>query len=742
MSTVSVGDVIANVSRRHVLKAGAALTLAVSVAGRVLADPAASTGPDAGARASAAPGTAPFAPNDFVRISSDSVVTIISKHLEMGQGIYTGLATLVAEELDASWNQLRVEGAPADAARYANLALRIQGTGGSTSLSNSFDQFRKAGAVARAMLVSAASQRWKLPATEIRVSEGLVSHPGSGRSARFGELVAQAAKLPVPKDVTLKDQKEFRYIGKPAHRLDTYEKSHGTAIYTQDIELPGMLTAVVAHPERFGAKVKSFDATHARAVKGVQAVVAFETPVTSGVAVVARDFWSARKGRDALRVEWDETGALKTSSAEMFADYRALAAKEGPRARWTGDPEGALQSAARTFEATYEFPFLAHAAMEPMNVVVRLGEKECEVWNGEQLQTGNQMALAKFLGLRPEDVRIHMLYAGGSFGRRGNFSSDYHLEAAAIAKAAGLSVPLKLVWTREDDMRGGFYRPMYVHAIKAGVDANNRIVAWHHRIVGQSLVAGTMLAMMARNGIDPTSTEGASNLPYDVPNIGVELHTVTSQVPVNFWRSVGSSHSAFAVECFLDDIARATKADPLALRRSLLAKHPRHLAVLDAVAAQSGWSQPRPEGRHLGIAVHESFGTVVAQVAQVARGRGGMKLERVYCAVDCGLAVNPNLIAMQLESAVGFGLSAAMSGAITFKDGRVEQGNFHQYPVVRMYQMPAVDVRIVPSSNPRPTGIGEPGVPLIAPALANALASIDGKPIRALPLSAHGIELT
>ncbi|HEV7704224.1 MAG TPA: molybdopterin cofactor-binding domain-containing protein, partial [Gemmatimonadaceae bacterium] len=653
MSTVtSVDDVIENVSRRDVLRAGAALTLSVAVAGPVFADAAdVATLPDpiAGSTAGATRTASgqPFAPNDFVRISSDDVVTIVSKHLEMGQGIYTGLATLVAEELDARWDQLRVEGAPADAARYSNLMLRIQGTGGSTSLANSFDQFRKAGAVARAMLVSAAAQRWKVPTSEIRIADGLVSHASSTRTARFGELVAQAAKLPVPKEVALKDAKDFRYIGKPAHRLDTYAKAHGTAIYTQDVELPGMLTAVVAHPERFGAKLKSFDATRARAVKGVQNVVAFETPARVGVAVIARDYWTARKGRDALTIEWDESAALKTSSAEMFADYRALATKPGARAHWAGDPEAALTRAARTFEATYEFPYLAHAAMEPMNVVVRLGEKECEVWNGEQLQTANQMALAKFLGIRVEDVRMHMLYAGGSFGRRGNFSSDYHLEAAAIAKAANLSVPLKLVWAREDDMRAGFYRPMYVHAIKAGIDANNRIIAWHHRIVGQSLVAGTMLAMMARNGIDPTSTEGVSNLPYDVPNLGVELHTTKSPVPVGFWRSVGSSHSAFAVECFIDEIARGTKADPVALRRSLLAKQPRHLAVLDAVVAQSGWGRPRTDGRHLGIAVHESFGTVVAQVAQVARTSSGTKLEKVYCAVDCGLAVNPNLIAMQ-----------------------------------------------------------------------------------------------
>ncbi len=740
MSTSTfIGDGIVNVSRRDVLKAGGALTLSVAVPGRSFANAASAGGPGA---ANANAKAFSLAPNDFVRVSSDNVVSIVSKHLEMGQGIYTGLATLVAEELDASWEQLRVEAAPADVTRYANLFLRTQGTGGSTSMSNSFDQFRKAGAAARSMLVGAAAQRWKVPASELSVADGRISHAASQRTARFGELVADAAKLPVPKEVQLKDPKDFRFIGKPARRLDTQAKTHGTAVFTQDIQLPGMLTAVVVHPERLGAKVLSFDATKAKAVKGVQAVVAFETPVRSGVAVIARDFWSARKGRDALSVQWDESAALKTSSSEMFADYRALAAKPGLRARWDGDPEAALGRAARTLEATYEFPYLAHAAMEPMNCVVRLGTNECEVWNGEQLQTGNQAALAKFLGIRPEDVRINMLYAGGSFGRRGNFSSDYHLEAAAIAKAAGLTVPLKLVWTREDDMRAGFYRPMYVHSLTAGLDENNRIIAWRHRIVGQSLVAGTMLQMMIRDGIDPTSIEGASTLPYDIPNLGVELHTVQSPVPVQFFRSVGSSHTAFATECFLDDIARSIKADPVALRRSLLAKHPRHLAVLDAVAAQSSWDSPRAQGRYFGLALHEAFGSVVAQVADVSRTPAGLSLEKVFCAVDCGLAVNPNIIAMQLESAIGFGLSAALSGAITFKEGRVEQGNFHDYPVVRMNQMPRIEVHIVPTGATRPSGIGEPGVPVIGPALANALAAIDGKPVRSLPLSAQGVRLS
>ena len=728
-------DGIANASRRDVLKAGAALTLAVMVSRADVVGAASATGGKSLA--------SPFAPNDFVRISSDDVVTIVSKHLEMGQGIYTGLSTLVAEELDASWDQLRIEPAPADITRYANLFLRMQGTGGSTSLANSFDQMRKAGAVARAMLVNAAAQRWKVPASDLTVTGGRIGHAASGRTARFGELVADAAKQPVPKQVQLKDPKDFRFIGKSQHRIDARPKTDGTAVYTQDVQLPGMLTAVVAYPERIGAKVVSFDATKAKAVKGVEAVVAFQTPVRSGVAVIARNFWSARKGREALSVQWDESAAFKRSSADLFAQYRDLAGKPGTRARWDGDPEGALSRAARRFEATYEVPFLAHAPMEPMNCVVQLSAGKCEVWNGEQLQTGSQAALAQFLGIKPEDIRINMLFAGGSFGRRGNFSGEYHVEAAAIAKAAGLSVPLKLVRTREDDTRAGYYRPMYVHSLVAGVDENNRIVAWRHRVVGQSLAKGTSLEMMmVRKGIDSSSVEGAANLPYDIPNLGVELHTVDLPVPVQFWRSVGSSHTAFATECFLDEIARGIKADPVQLRRSMLTKHPRHLAALEAVASRASWSKARGEGRYAGVAVHEAFGSVVAQVAEVERTHSGLELKKVFCAVDCGLAVNPNIVAMQLESAIGFGLSAALSGAITFKDGRIEQGNFHEYPVVRMHQMPEVDVHILNTGARQPSGIGEPGVPVIAPALVNALATIDGKPIRTLPLSSGGVELT
>jgi isoquinoline 1-oxidoreductase beta subunit len=744
MSTTSLlpTDGIEKLSRRDLLKAGAAVALTLGIALRHPAAEAAESsaaGTAAHADSTASAG-APFTLNDFVRVAADDTITVVSKHLEMGQGIYTGLATLIAEEIDASWDQLRVEGAPADASKYANLFLRTQGTGGSTSLANSFDQYRKAGAAARAMLVSAAAQRWGVPENEVTVDGGRVSHAASGKSARFGELVGDAAKLPVPKDIRLKDPQQFRFIGKPMHRIDGHAKAHGTAVFTQDIQLPAMVTAIALHPERLGAKVKSFDAAKAKAVKGVQAVVAYETPAMSGVAVIAKDFWSARKGRDALSVQWDESSANKVNSTELFAQYRALAATPGKRARWDGDPEGALAGAARKLEATYEFPYLAHAAMEPMNLVIQLGQGSCEVWNGEQLQTGNQVALAKFLGINPAAVRMNMIYAGGSFGRRGNFSNDYHLEAAAIAKAAGLTVPMKLVRTREDDMRAGFYRPMYVHKLEAGLDANNRIIAWRHRVVGQSVVAGTMLAMMIRDGIDPTSVEGAANLPYDIPNVGVELHTVETPVPVQFWRSVGSSHTAYAVESFLDDIARTIKVDPVKLRRGLLAKHPRHLKVLDTVVAQSGWDKPAAAGRHRGIALHESFGSIVAQVAEVSRASSGVEISKVFCAVDCGLAVNPNIVAMQLESGIGFGLSAALSGAITYKDGRVEQSNFHDYPVVRIHQMPRVEVQIVKTDAKAPSGIGEPGVPVIGPALGNALAAMNGVGIRVLPFAAGGVE--
>jgi isoquinoline 1-oxidoreductase subunit beta len=732
---------IVNESRRSFLKAGAGFTLGV-VAGGALAQAA---GP--GKAGGVAVSGATLAPNAFVRIGTDSSVTVIAKHLEMGQGTYTGLATLVAEELDAAWPQVRVEGAPADATLYNNLFWGpAQGTGGSTAIANSFEQLRKAGAAARAMLVSAAAKRWGVPESEVSVAKGLVSHRASGRRASFGELAPAAAKLPVPQDVRLKDAKDFVFIGKDVPRVDSAVKTNGRAIFTQDVRLEGMLTAVVAHPPRFGAKVKSFDAAKAMAMAGVVEVVA----IPSGVAVVARDFWSAKTARDALAIEWDETSAFRLGSAEILAEYRRLAGSPGLPARKDGDPAAALSGAARRIEAEYEFPYLAHAAMEPMNCVMELGPAGCEVWNGEQLHTGDQFALAAVFGIKPEQVKIKMLFAGGSFGRRANPGSDYLLETAHIVKAlAGgknAGRPVKLVWTREDDMKAGWYRPVFVHRLAAGLDAQGNIVAWQHRLVGQSILAGTAFeGALVKDGIDLTSVEGANTLPYAIPNLGVELHSPKLPVPVQWWRSVGSTHTAYSTETFLDELAGAAGKDPVELRRQLLAKHPRHQAVLELAAQRAGWGTPLAAGkpgerRGRGVAVHESFSSYVAEIAEVTvRPDGSVKVDRVVCAVDCGLAINPRNIAAQMEGGIGYGLSAALYGAITLKEGVVEQSNFHDYPPLRMSDMPVIETHIVPSSE-KPTGVGEPGTPVIAPAVANAVAAATGKRLRRLPFDTGALK--
>jgi isoquinoline 1-oxidoreductase beta subunit len=683
----------------------------------------------------------PFAPNAFVRIAPDNTVTVIVKHLEMGQGTYTGLPTLVAEELDADWSQIRAEGAPADAKLYNNLFWgAAQGTGGSTALANSYEQLRKAGAAARAMLVAAAAEKWQVPAKEITVSNGLVVY--KNKKLSFGQLASEAAKQPVPAEVQLKDPKDFKLIGKALRRTDAHAKSTGTARFTQDVKLPGMMTAVALHPPRFGAKLKGFDASKAKEVKGVVDVVSFSTPTRDGVAVLAKDYWTAKKGRDALTAEWDESNAFKLSSSELMDQYKKLAATQGVSAKKEGDADKALAGAAKVLEAAYEFPFLAHASMEPMNCVVSLqprGESaNCEIWNGEQFQTIDQMAVAQTLGLKPEQVKLNQLYAGGSFGRRANPASDYLVEAAAIAKAAGGKYPVKLVWGREDDMRAGWYRPMYYHVLKAGLDGEGNLVAWKHVIVGQSILTGTAFeAMLVKDGVDGTSVEGAANLPYAIPNLAVELHSPKVGVPVQWWRSVGSTHTAFATECFLDEVAHAAGKDPYQLRRSLLSGHPRHLAALDTAVKNAGWGKVK-KGHAQGLAVHESFNTVVAQVVELSKNKSGLKIEKVTCAVNCGVVVNSNVVAMQMESGIGYGLSAALTGAITLKDGMVEQSNFHDYQPVRMSQMPRIEVIIVRSSE-KPTGVGEPSTPVIAPALANAILAIGGKPMRALPLSTQGV---
>ncbi len=727
----------AKITRRFFLKstaaAGAGLTLGV-----YFGDAHAQASGPGKTVGSAAAGS--FEPNAFIRIAKDNTVTVIVKHLEMGQGVYTGLPTLIAEELDAAWSQVRAEGAPADASRYNNLLWgRAQGTGGSTAMANSFDQYRQAGAAARAMLVAAAAERWKVSADSVQVKNGVVFH-ANGKKATFGELADAAGRQPVPASVKVKDAKDFVFIGKHAPRTDSKAKSNGTARFTQDVKLPDMLTAVVAHAPRFGQRLAGFDSASVSGIPGVRYVVEIPT----GVAIIATTFWAAKKGRDALKVEWDEGTGFKGSSDAMMAEYRRLAATPGKPVRTEGDAAKAIDGAAKKIEAVFEFPYLAHAAMEPMNCVVKLTPDACEIWNGEQFQTGDQFAIAKYTGLKPEQVRLNMLYAGGSFGRRANPASDYVLEAVSIAtslvRAGKPGIPVKLVWTREDDMKGGYYRPMYLHALRAGLDADGNVVGWQHRIVGQSILAGTAFeAQMVKDGVDMTSVEGASTLPYAIPQLAVELHTTKQGTPVQWWRSVGSSHNAYSTETFIDELAVAAGKDPVAFRKQMLASHPRHLATLALAADKSDWGKPLPPGkagekRGRGVAVHESFGTVVAQVAEVTVDRDGkFRVDRVVCAVDCGIAVNPDVVRAQMEGGIGFGLSAALYSKITLKDGIVEQSNFHDYPLLRINEMPAIDVHIVPSTA-KPSGVGEPAVPVIAPAVANALAAATGKRLRALPL--------
>jgi len=715
-------------SRRDFLKTGAAAAAGLTI-GFHWAGPA--------RQQALAGAVAEFAPNAFLRVGADNSVTVIAKHVELGQGTYTGLATIVAEELDADWAQVRVESAPADVTKYKNFAMGVQGTGGSSAIANSWDQLRRAGASARAMLVSAAAADWKVPAEEITVDKGVVRHAKSNREAKFGALAEKAAKLPLPDKVALKQPADFKLIGQQQlPRIDVPPKTNGTAEFTIDVTQPGMLVALLQRPPLFGGAVKSFDATAAKAVKGVVDVV----QVPRGVAVVAKSFWAAKQGRDALKVEWDDSKAEKRSSAALVAEYRTLAEQTGKPAHVEGDAATALKGAAKTITASFEFPYLAHAPMEPLDAVVKLDAKGCEIWAGDQFQTVDQMNAAAVAGLKPEQVQIHTLYAGGSFGRRANAFSDYIVEAVSIAKALGANgTPVKLQWTREDDIHGGRYRPLYVHKMQAGLDAQGKLVAWRHHIVGQSILGGTPFEpMLVKNGIDGSSVEGAAELPYAVPNISVELTTTQVGVPVLWWRVVGSSHTTYAVETFIDEIAAAAGKDPLDYRRGVLGKDPRYKAVLELAAEKAGWGKPLPKGQGRGIAVAKAFGTYVAQVAEVTVSPNGkVRVDRVVCAVDCGVPVNPDVIAAQMEGGIGFGLGAVLHGAITLKDGQVEQSNFDAYQVLRIDEMPKVEVHIVRSAE-APTGVGEPGVAPIGPAVANAVFAATGKRMRVLPFAPNG----
>jgi isoquinoline 1-oxidoreductase subunit beta len=687
-----------------------------------------------GARAAeAGPGAADFEPNAWVRIAPDGRVTVMINKAEMGQGVCTSLAMLLAEELDADWGLVGFEFAPAGP-KYVDPNFGMQMTGGSSSVAGMSEPLRRAGAAARLMLVSAAAQGWGVPVEECLTENGVVTHGPSSRIRTYGGLAAEAAALPVPQDVTLRDPKDYHLVGHATRRLDTPDKVFGRATFAMDVRRPGMLVAVVARAPVFGGKLKSFDDSDARAVPGVRKIVA----IGSGVAVIADGFWSACRGRDALKVEWDLGPGAALSTDALREEYRQLARTPGRVATKAGDAIGALAGAARTIEADFELPFLAHATMEPLNAVAEVRADGVEVWAGSQFQTVDQANAAAAAGCRPEQVQLHTTYLGGGFGRRANSTSDYVVEAVQCAKAAG--VPVQLMWTREDDLHGGYYRPQWHSRIAAGLDASGAITAWKHTLVGQSIVAGTPFeAFMVRDGIDHTSVEGAAELPYAIPNIQVELHTTASPVSTLWWRSVGHTHTAFVVESFLDDLAHAAGQDPLELRRKLLADKPRWLGVLNLAAAEAGWGGSLPAGRARGLAVHHSFDSWVAHVAEVSLQNGWPRVHRVTSAVDCGRIVNPDIVKAQVEGAVGFGLTALLYSAITLKDGRVQQSGFHDYRMLRIHEMPEVDVHLVESSEPS-TGIGEPGVPPVAPAVCNALFALTRKRIRRLPIRAEDLK--
>jgi isoquinoline 1-oxidoreductase beta subunit len=668
----------------------------------------------------------------FVKVSPDNTVTVMVKHLEMGQGPYTGIATLVAEELDAHWLQMRAQGAPANTELYKNLAFGIQGTGGSTAIANSYEQMRKAGATARAMLVAAAAQEWGVPPQEISVRKGVVRHSASSKQATFGQLAEQAAKMTPPKEVKLKDPRQFTLIGSAVPKLDSPEKSTGLALYTIDVARPEALTVLVAHPPRFGGKAVSVDDSAARAVRGVVDVKI----IAQGVAVYAKSFWPASKARAALKIAWDESEAETRSTAQLLAEYRAHVEQAQAVAESRGDAPDAFQKAARKYEAEYVFPYLAHAPMEPLDCAMELNGGACQAWFGSQLPTVDQMAIAKVMELPQDKVAIGTLLAGGSFGRRAQPAGDLAAEAAAALKALGRDASIKLVWTREDDMRGGRYRPFTLHRLRAGLDKSGNIVAWDQTIVSQSIVKGSPFEMMIKDGIDPTMVEGASDLPYGIANLRVSAHSTDVGVPVLWWRSVGHTHTGYATETFVDELLAAAGKDPVQGRLALLKNQPRHAGVLKAVAKLSQWKGAKAgPGRARGVAVHKSFDTFVAQVAEVSIGNNGLpKVEHVWCAVDCGVAVNPEVIKAQMEGGIGFGLGAVLFDEITLDQGRVVQANFNDYRMLRIDEMPRVDVTVIRSAE-KPTGVGEPGVPPIGPAVANAWRVLTGKSVRHLPFN-------
>ena len=671
-----------------------------------------------------------FPLNAFIRIGTDETVTIIVNKSEMGQGVYTSLPMLIAEELEVDWSTIRFEPAPVDPAYNHTQWGPMQGTGGSTSIRSCWVQFRKAGAVARVMLERAAAETWQVAPADCLASNGFVLNKKSQKKLSFGKLVGKAAQQTPPKDVTLKDAEHFTVIGKPKKRLDTPEKVSGKAIFGIDVELPGMLVAVVARSPVFGGKVKSYNDKKAKAIPGVQAVVQIE----SGVAVVADHFWPANLGRQALEIVWDEGPLASLDSKSQRQHYAEMAQNPGLVAAQRGNVQVALAQAAQKIEAAYVFPYLAHAPMETLDCVADVRPDSCEIRVGTQLQTLGRDAAATLTGLPKEKVKLHTTFLGGGFGRRA--VGDSHFVREAVQLSMAVKAPVKVIWSREDDIHGGYYRPSAYHQLSAGLDETGMPVALQQRIVSQSIVKGTPFEGSIKNGIDDTSVEGASDTPYEIPNLLVESHMAPEGVPVLWWRSVGHSITAFVKEGFIDELAHLAGKDPYQYRRQLLNKHPRQQALLELVATKAKWGKPLPAGRFQGIAIHESFGTIVAQVAEISVDASGkINVHKVDCAIDCGQTVNPDTITAQMESAIVFGLTAALYGEITLAKGRVEQSNFYDYEMLRMDEMPEVKVHIM-ASKEAPGGVGEPGVPPIAPAVANGVFAAKGIRLRQLPMTA------
>ncbi|WP_035606693.1 xanthine dehydrogenase family protein molybdopterin-binding subunit [Haloferula sp. BvORR071] len=709
------------IGRRGFLKASGLLTGGLVVGFQVpLGQRAAAQAPPPGA------GKLP-PPNAFLRIAADGSVLVLLAHSEMGQGIWTSLPMLIAEELDADWSKVKAQHCGV-APVYNHTAFGFQITGGSTSTHSEFDRYRQVGAMARQLLVQAAAEKFGVKPEDCKTDKGVVT--AGNKKATYGELAEAAGKLPTPEKVTLKDPKDWKIIGKDTKRLDSPEKVNGTAQFGMDVQLPGMLTAVVARSPGFGGQVKSFDSKDALAVPGVRQVV----QVPSGVAVLADHYWAAKQGRDKLKIEWEEGPTAGLDSKKLREEFKKLAGTAGNKAAQAGDAAAALAKG-KILEMEYFVPYLAHAPMEPLNCTVKLSADKCEIWSGTQLQTVDQGVAAQITGLKPEQVEIHTTFLGGGFGRRATPVSDFISEAVQVAKASGKTV--KVVWSREDDIRGGYYRPSFLHRAKIALDEKGHPRAWDHVLVGQSILAGTPFeAAMVKDGIDATSVEGVADSPYlkEVPDHHVHLHSPKTGVPVLWWRSVGHSHTAFVMESLIDELAHEAKKDPVEYRRELLKDHPRHLAALNYAVEKSGWGKPLEKGHFRGVSVHESFGSFVAEVAEVSVSKEGiLKIHKVTCAIDCGLAVNPAGVKAQMESGIIFALSAVLHGEISFADGKVQQRNFHDYLVARMFEAPLIEAHVVPSTG-KMGGAGECGVPPLAAAVTNAIFAATGKRLRELPI--------